>query len=220
MKDFEERQRILFRSHLRTNLAEFSKTSDAVMTILSTRSLVGRHAAQTLTQSLTNARKSAWAAISVNLHNQLTQLAKETVGYVGTQLGIPAPDNVTGNVDLPILGRTLPSWLASAEALETARVLKAMRRAYSLSQTALAGFQESAPYSMSNSTVSAITVTAATSVINRTALDLYRAAGVKQYRLETSGEIREPHNYQHNYGVDHDPVAPMWVGDRSYPVPA
>ena len=118
MKDFEEKQRELFRSHLQTNIAEFSKTSESTMTILSTRKLTGRRDAQFITQSLSIARQPAWAAISVNLHNQLRQLVKETTAFLGTQHAVSVPVELASVVDEPVLGMTIPRWLASAELLE------------------------------------------------------------------------------------------------------
>lgn len=220
MKTFEERQRELFKSHLKTNIAAFSTTSDAVMTILSTKKLVGRLDAQQITQSIAIARQPAWATISINLHNQLAQLVKETAAHVGTQLAVIIPIELKSNIDQPILGMTLPQWLNSAETLERARVLKAMRSGFGLNATPLSAFMDHSPFSLSNSSISAVTVTSATAVMNRVALDIFRLAGIKRYKLETSGDVRDPKAYGREYGVDEQPFAPMFIGDRSYPVAA
>jgi hypothetical protein len=218
MKDFEEHQRELFRSHLKNNIAAFSLTSDASMTILSTRTLAGRLDAQQITQSLALVRQQAWSSISVNLHNQLSTLVRETAAHVGTQLAVMIPLDLRTEIDQPILGMTLPQWLASAETLERARVLKAMRSGFGVHATPLAAFTAAAPYALSNSSVSAITVTSASAVMNRVALEIYKLAGIKRYGLATSGDRRDPSAYQRDYSVDDPPQAPMFIGDRSYPV--
>lgn len=220
MKDFEERQRELFRAHLRTNIAAFSQTSAGTMTILSTRTLVGRLDASNVSRSLALARQPAWAAISANLHTQLQTLVRETGAHLGTQHAVLLPHGLRSAIDQPILGMTLPQWFAAAEVQEGLRVLKAMRSGYALSKKPLDAFTDAAPYSLSNSSIGAITVTAATSVMNRVALAIFSLAGIKSYRLETSGDIRDPRRYDKLYSVNEEPEAPMFIGDRSYPVPA
>lgn len=219
MKDFEEAQRELFRSHLKTNIAAFSLTSDSTMTILSTRTLIGRLDASSIASSLALARAPAWASISTNLNNQLRTLSKQTAALLSTRHAVVTGD-LSHNIDRPILGRQLWAWLASAEVLEGQRVLKALRSGYGLNKKPLDAFKDAAPYSLSNSTVGAITVTSATAVMNQVALEIFRLAGIKQYKLETSGDIRDPAWYKRTYGVGEEPQAPLFIGDRSYPVPA
>jgi len=219
MKEFEERQRELFRSHLKTNIAAFASTSDATMTILSTKTLVGRLDATSIASSLSLARQPAWASISTNLNNQLKSLVKDTASFLGTQHGVVTGD-LRANIDMPILGRQLWAWLGSAEVLEGQRVLKAMRAGYGLNLKPLDTFKQHAPYSISNSAVGAITVTAATSVMNRVALEIFELAGIRRYKLETQGDVRVPKAYTLEYSTSEEPQAPMFIGDRSYPVPA
>lgn len=220
MKDFEERQRELFRSHTKTNMAEFSKTSNDTMTILSTRKLLGRRDAQYIAQSLMIARQPAWAAISVNLHNQLKQLAKETTSYLGTKYAVAMGIDTTTFVDDPVLGLTIPRWLGAAEMLEHQRVLRAMKDSFGLNGNPIEAFSRHAPYSLSNSSVAAVTVTSAASVMNRIALEVFKLADIKRYKLETNGDIRNPKAYELQYGTGESPRAPAFIGDRSYPVPA
>lgn len=219
MKDFEARQREIFKAHLKTNVAEFAKTSNDAMTILSTRKLTGRRDAQFIAQSLMSARQPAWAAISVNLHNQLKQLVRETAAHLGTKHSVHVPIDLRYLVDEPILGTPLPRWFNGAEVAEHQRVVKALKAGYGVNLSLLETFTQAAPYSTSNSAVSAITVTSATAVMNQVALEIFRLAGVKKYKLETSGEVKYHEPFELTYGTGEAPQAPLWIGDRSYPVP-
>lgn len=175
---------------------------------------------QMLTQSLGIARQPAWAAISTAMHLQLQQLVRETAAHVGTQLAVHIPIDLKYVIDQPILGLTLPRWLHNAELLEMQRTIRAMKSGLALGTTPMEAFTQNAPFSQSNSSVSAATVTAATAVLNRTALEIFKLAEIKRYTLATNGTVRDPMAYKLQYGVDEDPRAPMHVGDRSYPVPA
>ena len=218
MKEFEERQRELFKSHLRTNLSEFSKTSDATMSVLSTRKLAGRLDAQQIMHTLTITRAPAWAAISVNLHNQLGQLTRETAALIGTQLAVHIPIDLRYTIDEPLMGTTLPKWLHNAQLMESQRILKSMRAGHASNLTPLEAFLAQHPFTKTNSSISALTVTAATGVMNRVAIEIFKLAGLKRYRLETSGEVRDPEAYIREYSIEQGPQAPMFIGDRSYPV--
>lgn len=220
MREFEERQREIFRAHLKTNVAEFSKTSSDTLTILSTRKLTGRSSAQHIAQSLMIARQPAWAAISVALHAQLKQLVRETAAHLGTKYAVIVPIDLRSTVDEPVMGTTLPRWFHGAELAEHQRVIKALRLGYGVNSNPLEAFTQAAPYSTSNSAVSAITVTSATAVMNRVALEIYRLANFKRYKLETNGPVKYHEAYEREYGVDESPQAPMFIGDRSYPVPS
>lgn len=218
MKDFEARQRELFKSHIRTNLSEFSKTSDSIMSVLSTRKLIGRLDAQQIMNTLTITRAPAWAAISINLHNQLSQLTREVAAHVGTQLAVMVPVDLRHAIDEPVLGTTVPQWLHHAQLAESQRILKSMRAGHAVNATPLEAFLAHHPFAKTNSTLSALTVTAATGVMNRVALEIFKLAGVKRFKLATNGDIREPKAYELEYGVESGPQAPMFIGDRSYPV--
>lgn len=220
MKEFEERQRELFKGHIKTNIAVFTRTSDATMTILSTRKLTGRANVTGIAQSLAIARQPAWALISMNLHTQLLQLIRETSAHLGTQFGVMIPIDLRYIADKPVLGLTIPRWLDAAEMSEGHRVIKALKLGLSDNLTALDSITRNAPYSQTNSSISAATVTAAASVMNSVALEIYKLAGYKRYKLETSGEIKNPSAYELEYGVDEEPRAPAYIGDRSYPVPS
>lgn len=220
MKEFEERQRELFRAHLRVNVAEFTRTHDATMNILGARKLTRRSDAQHIAQSLMIARQPAWAAISVNLHNQLKQLVKETAAHLGTKFAIVLPTDLDGEIDKPVMQMTLPQWLSSAEIMEHQRVTRALKTGFLMNGSAMDAFISAAPYSPSNSAVSAITVTSATATINRVAMRMFPLAGHQQYRLETSGDIRSPDIYKKTFPVTEEPRSPSFIGDRSYPVPA
>lgn len=220
MKDFEEHQRQLFRGHLRVNVAEFTRTHDSTISILGARTLRRRSDAQEIAQSLMSARSPAWAAISVNLHNQLKTLVRETASHLGTVHSVIVPESLESVIDDPILLMTLPQWLGSAEIMEHQRVTRALRNGFMMNGSALDTFLGASPYSPSNSSVSAITVTSATSVINRVAMRIFSLAGITQYKLETNGDIRTPDAYKQIYQVNDNPRAPMFIGDRSYPVPA
>lgn len=216
MRDFEETQRILFRSHLQTNIAHFSSTHSDVMTILATRSLVSRLDSQQIANSVALVRERAWAAVSVSLHAQLGQLATELAGYLSTRLSTPVLDDLRDLVDTPTLGMTLPEWLASAEIMEKQRVLKAMRGGYALSLNALESFERARPFGVSHSTVSAITVTTATNLINRGTLAMLAKAGRREYRLVTRGDVRDPEVYRRKYPIT-EQVSPAFIGDRGVP---
>jgi len=217
MRTFEEQQRALFRSHLQSNIGEFAKSHSDVMTILSTRPLISRLDSQSITNSVALVRERAWAAVSVNLHAQLGQLAKELAGYLGTRLGVTISSDLRDLVDQPVLDMTLPMWLNSAQALEKNRVLKAMRGGHALALNALESFERARPFGLSHSTVSAITVTAATGLINRATLLYLQQAGRRDYKLVTAGDVRDPEAYTRKYSVTASPVAPMFIGDRSVP---
>jgi len=218
MKAFEERTREVFKSHLRSNITAFAQTQDAIRLILSSRTLIGRLDASSVSHSLALVRADAWAALSVRLHEQLRSLHGDAIALLSTELAVPLISDLAHYLDGPILGATLPQWIRAAESTERVRAYEALRMAHARKVPLIHAFDEASPYARTNSSIAAITVTAATTVLNQATMNAAKQAGRRHYQLWIARDQRQPDLYKHQYEVGRGPVGPMFIGDRTIPV--
>lgn len=218
MREFYETIRPLIRTTIQKNLEEFTVTGDPIATVLASRKLTGRRDALVITRTIALIRSGAWGSVAVNLHTMADTITRQGTSYLVTKLRTVLASNAMDYLEDPFLGWNLALWHKAAETRETDRILKVLRLGHALRLTPTEAFSQFQPLNVSNSSVSAMTITASTHVVNRLAMDAAKQAGVKEYELWTDGKVKDPDIYNIKFAVGKGLLGPMFPGDRSIPI--
>ena len=218
MREFYEAIRPLIRSVVQQNVTELNSTGDAVMLVLVSRKLKGRRDALSAARNVVSVRSGAWSNVAVNLHTMADTIVRQGTSYLVTKLKTVLAANALDYMEDPFLGWDMATWHKAAEVREADRVVKALRLTRAMELPTLEGWEQFSPLNPSNSVASVMTITSATHIVNRLAMDAAKQAGLKEYTLWTDGKVKDPDIYNIRFAVGKGLLGPMFPGDRTIPI--